>query len=370
MKALPVIFFTAAILGLGLLILPKYFKNRSLEPEEMVGMLEGLVEEVIPVRVPGINNAYNPGIVPYKDHYLMAFRFDYPTNFSLERLKKKKSPYIGLVELDNRFQAIGKPQLLNTRPNHPDLLQQAEDPRLVAVGDKIYIFFNDSPSGSRYGQRIMYFAEVTQDQGHLTLGPILPINPPHISSTCEKNWMPFAYKNGLYVVYSMDPHVVLKLNPRDGSVKELHSTEMHHDWRHGELRGGTQALLSDDLYLTFFHSSLWTKPTFWKNQTMRFYFLGAYAFEPKPPFRVKSYTPGPISHPDFYTPQNRRRVIFPSGIVENNGKLYVAYGENDNTIKVAVIDRKSLLDKMVPVKESSVKKWQMSPKPGELTPAS
>ncbi len=335
----------------SLYTLPHMLKSRDLDPDLLAGMTDGLIERVIPVHIPEAANAYNPGFIRFKDHYLLAFRYDYPPKISLERLQKETTPYLGIVELDVNFKPIRKFQLLNTRPDNPHVPQQAEDPRLVRVADKIYLFFNDNQKGTRYGERQIYFAEVFQDDTRFFLGPIRKVDPPHRKASYEKNWMPFAYRGDLYVVYMVDPHTIFKINPNNGEVEEFYNTTYGYQWDYGPLRGGTQAveLPEEGEYIAFTHSSLSARPTWLKRRIGMVYFMGAYTFENQPPFHVKRLSPAPITDKSFYVSKNRRKVIFPSGVVHNGNKLYVAFGQNDSYMNIAVIDKKKLLQTLKPV---------------------
>ncbi len=337
----------------AIFIIPKTIAMRSIAPEQSELFLKEIVEKVIPVKISGAPTASNPALIHFEDHYLMVFRYDKPVGLSVKKIWKKTSPYLGIVELDKNFQPIAPFQQLNTREDRPEVTMQAEDPRLIDLGEKVFLIFNDIKEGTKFGNRWMYIAEIKRKKKAFTLGKIHHIKPPNRPARVEKNWMPFIYKDELYMVYQPSPHEVFKVNPEDGKVEKLFITEADFHWPLGEVRGGTQAIEFEGRYLTFMHSSVWTEPTVWRKNPIRYYFMGAYTFENNPPFAVTSYTPGPLHHPEFYLARNWKRVVFPSGLVSDKSYFYVAYGENDRHINIAVIDKQRLKESLIPLSHTS-----------------
>lgn len=347
----------AIYLGGALLLLFAWWRitlgleSSRLDPSLLEGLTDGIVEEILDIDIPGVRRPYNTGIVKWKSGYLIAFRFDYPPNFSIEHLKKDISPYIGVVELDTQFKPTKKHFLLNTRPCNPDTVSRAEDPRLVIVDERVFMFYNDSLDGTKYGPRTMHMAELLQEGERFFLGPICKMTPPHTYRRTEKNWMPFSHKETLHAVYSVSPHVVFELDKETGDVVQMYESNCSLPWCHGELRGGTQAIRVGDDYLAFVHSLVPTIPTWLKKKSIGYYFMGAYLFDGKPPFRIKKVTKTPLNHPEFYTSRNSRNIVYPTGIIDGEDKLYVVYNENDSKIRVAVINKAKLLESMVEVDE-------------------
>ena len=169
------------------------------------------------------------------------------------------------------------------------------------------------------------------------------VEPPHYLEQHEKNWCPFivpsnltyihaqakssASPSSLYLIKFVKPLEVVQILPQDNTRCEAYLTtmvamsvrssvmsvcvsvcraeyeEIHLSvanrshgllagvlpvpsiqWDYGELRGGTAAhLVRPDLYLAFFHSK-WTLP----GSRLISYFFGAYAFDTRPPFRLKA----------------------------------------------------------------------------------
>jgi predicted GH43/DUF377 family glycosyl hydrolase len=155
----------------------------------------------------------------------------------------------------------------------------------------------------------------------------------------EKNWLYFVHDNAPHMVYSANPHVVVRLNVRLEKEAEYVTDEFNPLWKFGEVRGGSNPIYVDGLYWTFFHSSL---P--WINRKRRYY-MGAYAFEAKPPFRIARMTTLPIltgtNQQDWWP--GLPAVVFPCGAFYDSAKnqFVVSYGINDvdcGYIKLPLVD--------------------------------
>ena len=144
----------------------------------------------------------------------------------------------------------------------------------------------------------------------------------------EKNWLWFEHESDLMCVYMTHPHKVLKwtFGP---TVSDSFNTEANHfdRWEYGHARGGTPPVRVGDEYWSFFHSSIDGAAT----NGRRRYYMGAYAFEAKPPFAVTRVSKLPIliaSEEDpFY--KSLPAVVFPSGALLRDGEWTVSLGVND-----------------------------------------
>ena len=142
------------------------------------------------------------------------------------------------------------------------------------------------------------------------------------SNRIEKNWVPFQYDNNLLLAGSISPHKVFL--PVEGTESCTTYAYSQHNvpWNWGQLRGGTPALMVDGKYLSFFHSSKCIKSDYSKGEKITHYFMGAYMFEPHPPFNITHISPNPIVCDDFYNGEDYEtktwkplRVVFPMGLV-------------------------------------------------------
>lgn len=140
----------------------------------------------------------------------------------------------------------------------------------------------------------------------------------------EKNWLWFFHEDKLNLIYSARPHTVVEFDGYMRMVAERR-TEAKLPWAFGEIRGGTPPMRVGGEYFTFFHSSLpWT-------ERFRRYYMGAYAFEAKPPFTITRITEHPLligSQNDPWV-EKKPLVVFPCGAVMRGQNWLVTMGVND-----------------------------------------
>lgn len=141
----------------------------------------------------------------------------------------------------------------------------------------------------------------------------------------EKNWTWF-YQDGFNCSYHLDPHTVFKY---DGNkVTDQFITQgPQKQWTYGRPSGSTTAMHVGDYFYALFHSHLpW-------HRARRRYYVGAYKFEAKPPYRIVGITKEPIlwgSENDPSKP-NRHCCLFPSGAIMENDEWLVTAGWNDES---------------------------------------
>jgi hypothetical protein len=212
--------------------------------------------------------------------------------------------------------------------------------------------------------------------------------------THQKNWMPFSYNLdsilevnksaaetvgyrtfkaneslsqthlNLMFVYSIVPHRIVTFNETsdlaENSVKAhtVSLTEIRGfidtrldvnpnasesevnllplDWfKWGIPHGGTPCVLTDTpfgpRYLTIFHSMAKAL-----HPAIKTYFMGAYLFEPHPPFRITHFSSEPIVPKPFYDENVNGwafkaidYIVFPMGLVIRGDYIYISLGKND-----------------------------------------
>jgi predicted GH43/DUF377 family glycosyl hydrolase len=171
--------------------------------------------------------------------------------------------------------------------------------------------------------------------------------------TEEKNWVPLIYNDELLLAYSISPHRIER--PIDGT----HASETFSlspakiPWNWGILRGGTPALPEGDEYLAFFHSTKDMASIQSKGQEVTHYFMGAYTFASEPPFAITRISPEPIFAKNFYTAPDYKtwkplRCVFAAGYVSNDDYVWVAYGRQDHESWIVKLDKKGLLNSLIP----------------------
>lgn len=302
----------------------------------------------------------NPSIVPYEEGYLLSFRTKIiPLSFSnikrnlkAGKVLKGRNGQMWVVKLNSKMEAVSKPTALKLNSYSDDLFNTAEDGRLIQLADETFIFYNDyrqAPNAldkqTTY-QHAMYVAKLTSDKGEIKVvsKPIL-LNYNKMSLT-EKNWTPFVYEGSFYLIPSSSPHAILKLDLETGNCAEVAVEPNCFSWKWGTIRGGTPALLMDGSFLTFFHSMQLVEVPGVKIKR-RNYAMGAYLFENGPPFTITKMSPSPLSSLDDYGIENRRKVVFPGGLVISDNQIHVVWGKNDKSSYVTTFDKEKLFESMV-----------------------
>jgi predicted GH43/DUF377 family glycosyl hydrolase len=297
-------------------------------------------------------DAFNPSMIKMDDGYLMTFRY------CPDRTGDSFS-FIGIVKLDESFDLLSTPQLLDTRYGDTTIPSHSEDARIFILNGKTYITYNDNPDlvqPTNKNRRDIFIAELVENEGEFKLiSPLKLVYPARYEEQLwQKNWVPFVWEEKLMMGYSVTPHEALHVNVETGYCLPLGYSKIMNIWNHGALRGGTPAILEGDKYLAFFHSSKQTTTTASNGKKMLHYYMGAYTFSAFPPFNIESITPEPIISKDFYTKSDAaKRVIFPGGFVVTPELIYVAYGKDDKEVWIAIIDRKALESSMISIESST-----------------
>lgn len=151
----------------------------------------------------------------------------------------------------------------------------------------------------------------------------------------EKNWSPFEWRGGIYLEYSIEPRLVLSLNPATGvstPVLPLSSSPGVRTWinKLGPVSGGPPSVLLPDhgIYLGMAHVKLWKKKGSSTASSKMMYKHFWYTFEPRPPFRVLG-TSSPFTLPSQL--DSAPGVQFATGLVvlPQTQQVVVSYGEQD-----------------------------------------
>lgn len=313
-------------------------------------MIQDFVIATRKLEIPGYPHAFNPSIIHWRGQLLLSFRIipDRKQSFNAE---------IGLVFLNDDFSIRSEPQLLSLRDEYSSSPCRAEDARLVSIGDKLYMVYDDNVDRkvTKGGFRV-FVAELHYDGEHFIPEPIECLNcfEGESRERREKAWVPFNYKGQLLLAYSLVPHLIFHphLNGT-GRCTTIANTTSAIDWNWGELRGGTPALLVNGQYLSFFHSSIEMETIHSEGKTMAHYFMGAYTFSPRPPFPITAISPEPIIGKNFYTGAKYKpywkpvRCVFPCGYIHNDKYIWIVYGRDDHEAWVVTLDKVKFLRSLV-----------------------
>ena len=163
---------------------------------------QDFVLETKKIDIPGHPYAFNPGILRWRGRLLMSFRV----------IPDQKCPFnseIGLVWLNEEFEPTSKPQLLSLRDENSVSACRAEDARLLSIGEKLYIIYDDNEEKriSKGGFRV-YVAELNYDGEHFIAKNVECLSQFEGESRerREKSWVPFNYQENLLLAYSLLPH--------------------------------------------------------------------------------------------------------------------------------------------------------------------
>lgn len=297
------------------------------------------------IYLPDYPDAYNPSLTTFDKGYLLIFR--YTPDFTHGRIS-----YIGAVLLNESLQLISQPQLLSTRHSQAATPSQSEDARVLWYKGELYLVFNDNfddlyPSVRE--RRDMYVAKLSYSDKRFSLGQPLKLTheQKYISQFCQKNWVPFVSEDKLLLAYQLNPHEILEPDSSNGNCRPVYETKTLTLWQWGQLRGGTPAQIVDGEYLAFFHSSC---GAYSEGQPMLHYVMGAYTFNPKPPYEITKMSSCPIQAKDFYSKTTQaKKVIFPGGFAVSGNHIHLAYGRNDCEIWIATLDKTLLQESLLPI---------------------
>lgn len=228
-----------------------------------------------------------------------------------------------------------------------------EDPRVVYHGDTTWVsccnFIINSNRTSWTGAHQLLNACDKRWSCQRRIDPVYGNNGRTLGENkgLEKNWLWFFHNNQPHLLYSSEPHITARFLDDKFEARETYIDEEGKlPWDLGQVRGGTPPVLIDGFYWSFFHSKLpIPKPFNYR------YFMGAYAFEPYPPFKMAYYTPAPLlvgSSDDEWHP-GKPLVVFPCGAVMEGKEWFISLGVNDLLSAWCRIPHKALESRMVPL---------------------
>lgn len=313
-------------------------------------MEQNFVLETKQIHIPDYEDAFNPSIVHFKGKLLLSFR--------TRSIKTGSTNPIGFIYLDEDFEPISEPQIIEFTPQFALYLSFAQDPRLICINDELLMVYSNIATTEHGQMRRVFISKLKEVNGKIHVESTYPLIDFQGSDhpRQEKNWTPFEYNGELLLSYSLSPHRVLK--PLEGITycETIHETKNNISWNWGELRGGTQAFLQDNgEYLGFFHSSKDMKTSHSAGEKISHYFIGAYTFSSSPPFEITAISPEPIIAKGFYSPEKEYsnwkplRVVFPGGYIFDEKNIWIVYGRQDFELWVVKLDKNILMNSLIPV---------------------
>lgn len=160
----------------------------------------------------------------------------------------------------------------------------------------------------------------------------------------EKNWMPFEYKNDLYFIYDVNPHIILKCDISTGYCQKMYSTDtISKDLiSYNHIGGGAPPIRfkmnGKEYYLAMSHTRNNTPVVTRKN-----FF---YVFKGEPPFNIV------MTGSEFNVMKDYRAIEFGSGLV-------ISKDEKTVIISVGIYDCYSVMAKY-PLKDVLLSLRQVS----------
>lgn len=262
--------------------------------------------------------AFNGSIIDYKGKTLLAYRAGWAgSNCHICELGADDTPgpstTLALV--------------------HPLANFGREDPRLFIFRDQLHISFI-GVQGHGGGNIITHqlYARLRDDWTvEEVFAPSISARSPSRPNTWEKNWGFFDLNGVLHAVYSIKPHVVLRIDGERVSV--ITETPTEFTWHGGYLRGGAPPVLIDGEYWHWFHGAHDIPGGNWPT---RQYNLGLCTFEAKSPFRVTRMAEHPLAMADHSTRPTDQycSVLFPAGTMFDGKRWRVSFGIHDRWLEI------------------------------------
>ncbi|RDJ35493.1 MAG: hypothetical protein DWQ19_11800 [Crenarchaeota archaeon] len=277
--------------------------------------------------------SFNAGLIAFDDKYIMTYR---PNEYAFSACILNKN--LDIIK-DSHYQFD---------------ITNCADPRLVWTPDNrlVMVYSSTEEVGAR---NECIRGCVIMDRNHAD--KFVRMKPFNISLPTiggrQKNWMPFRHEDKIYLISSVCPHAIFEmkvLSNINAVCQKRWETSWHNPWFYKEfLRGNTNAVqLDDGNYLGTFHTAVRLGPS------MHYYDNGCYVFEGNPPFNViKCSNRTYLKAEDAVEPHVRKRnlitVCFPVGMVRDEEKLLISYGDNDSAVKILTTTVEEMLNLTVDV---------------------
>jgi len=258
--------------------------------------------------------AFNASILRYRGRTLMAYRTGWA------------GAEIHLCELDDRDRP-GPSITLDLR--HSLSGYGREDPRLFVFRDRLHVSFIgfDGDWNGKMATNQLYARLRENFTVEKIWAPQIEGRP---WDQWEKNWGFFEYLGELYAVYTIDPHVVLRI---DGDRAEIAAQAPNpYEWIGGRMSGGAPPVLVGNEYWNWFHGT----HDLGTNWPTRQYTIGLYTFDAEPPFGIRRFAAFPLAWADESTrPADQHcPVIFPGGTTFDGTTWRIACGIHDRWIEI------------------------------------
>ncbi len=220
------------------------------------------------------------------------------------------------IELDDGFRArrVSRLDVVRDGVALDRATDLHEDARLTEVGGEVWCSVNLVAEGGP-PQAMPGIGRLAASSAELRLRSI----PLPRLRTPQKNWIPFACEDELFIQYSINPHVVLRVDPQTAAVTERYSSwfvSAYWGLRGPFYRGGSPLVPYDGSYLGAAHSAV-------RMNGRRDYRTHFYLTDPRPPFKIRWF-----GRPVKLLRAERIQYIS-ALLVGSDERFIVSYGVND-----------------------------------------
>lgn len=256
---------------------------------------------------------FNGGAIRYQGKLHLAYRTGWAgaqCHVSVLRDDWSVERSVTLTRLRHRFANYGR-----------------EDPRLFIHNGRLHVSYVGVEHGPGIFRTNVLYAKLRDDLVVETVyAPQVPDRHP---ARWEKNWAFFSSQGRLYFIYSINPHVIYRVEGE--RIVERFETPNAFPWSGGYQRGGASPVWHEDRWWHWYHGGHdlaggW--PT-------RRYNVGVYTFEDAPPFRITSSLPDPVytANPSTRPSDQYCDVVFPCGAMFERGRWVVTNGIHDRWLE-------------------------------------
>lgn len=250
---------------------------------------------------------------------------------NLNRGTKDEYNDIVAYPIDRDGKVLGERRIIQLPQGYGVKGEHFEDPRAMTLpsGNVFLSYCTFIPYGSWAHQAV----SVLNGWDLSTLGRMDPVHGRNytqapVNDGHEKNWVWFINESLIHCVYRHNPMEVVQWDAGINKIKVLSGTRTAH-WPWGEIRGGTNPVLVDGLWWTFFHSS-----TDWRaTDGKRCYHMAALAFRKNGEiFELERISRKPILSGTYHDMRYDPRFpicVFPGGAELRDGEWFVVFGVND-----------------------------------------
>ena len=293
---------------------------------------------------------FNPGVVRFRDRYLMVFRYEYGhfDGLLLEHTRLGKAWSSDGVHWETEGE-------LPFHPEHPDI-KRIYDPRLTVLENRLYLSFAaDTHHGIRAGLAVSDDAETFE---------LLDLGTPD-----NRNQVLFPEKIGSYYWRLERPFPVYGRGARDRfDIWISRSPDLIHwgrsrlllavedvPWANAKIGPGAPPIRTEKGWLVFFHAvdiDDTRGKNGWEDRWTKRYTAGVALLDQADPSVVIGTSKEPVLVPrePYETTEGfRTNVVFPgAAILENTGTIKLYYGAADTVICLAEADSGEVLNRIQP----------------------